>query len=234
MKDVLKKLAYGLSAVGLAGAMSACTDFLDNSENNYTSPALVSFYHASPDAPQLTITVEEKNFLNAPLAYSQYAGYKNFYVGNRVFKFRNAANTTLLDTTLALNPNNSYSVFIINNNESIETLVTTDTADAPGAGKAMVRFLQLSPDTNPIDVAIVGDAENTFSNQAYKTGTPFKEITARTFKLILKNSDTDEEILTSTNISLLAGHYYTIISRGFGNPPEGKTNTLSVQVVENE
>jgi hypothetical protein len=235
MEKLWKKLALGLGVVGLAGGLAGCTDFLDNSENNYPSAAQVSFYHASPDVPQLTVTVEEKNFLTGPLGYAQYSGYKNFYTGNRQFRFRNSSNaSTLLDTTLTLKMNNSYSVFVINNNATIETLVTTDTAEAPMAGKAMVRFIQLSPDTDPIDVAIAGQNENAFSGLGYKEGSAFREMSAGTFKVILKNSDTDDEILTSGDLTLSAGGYYTIISRGYSDTPEGNNNTLSVQIVEND
>jgi hypothetical protein len=235
MRKVWKKLAYGLITLGFVGGLSACTDFLDKAENTYPSTAEVLFYHASPNAPQLTITVEEKNFLDAPLGYAQYAGYKNFYTGNRHFKFRRSDNTsTLLDTTLSFSLNTSYSVFVINNNASIETLMTIDTAEVPSAGKAMVRFIHLSPDTNPVDVAIVGENKNIFTGLGYKHGSAFKQVDARTFKVVMKNSETDDEILTSNDMTLTAGHYYTIISRGFTNPPEGNTNTLTVQLVENE
>lgn len=236
MKTLGKKLVYGLTlTVGIGVGLSACSDFLDQGENMYPSAAEVSFYHASPNVPQLSVTVENKNFLTEPLGYTQYTGYKSFYTGNRQFAFKNPTNTsTLLDTTLTFTANNSYSVFVINNDERIETLVTIDTSDVPHAGKAMVRFIQLSPDINPVDVAVVGDNEDTFSDISFKEGSPFIEVPARTFKVMLKNAATDDELLTSGDITLTAGNYYTIISRGFNNPPDGNSNTLSVQVVEND
>ncbi|RAW00131.1 DUF4397 domain-containing protein [Pseudochryseolinea flava] len=234
MRKIQRTLVYGLCVIGFAGGLAACSDFVDDNDNTpYPSPAQVSFYNASPSAPQVTVTVDEKSFLNAPLDYTHFSGYLNFYTGNRHFKFKNGSNT-LVDTTLLLKNNTTYSVFVINHNENIETVVTTDTANVPNAGKAMVRFMQLSPDVDQIDVAFEGDAENTFAALDYKEGSVFKEVTARKLKVVMKNADTDDEVLTSGEITLQPGRYYTIISRGYKTPPQGNTNTLSVQVVAND
>lgn len=233
MRKFWKTLAYGLSMIGFAGGLAACTDFIDDGDNVYPAAAQVSFYHASPNTPQLTVTVEEKNLLNAPLGYAQFSGYLNFYVGSRQFKFKNGS-SILADTTLLLKQNYSYSVFVINEDATIETVVTIDTAEAPSTGKAMVRFMQLSPDIAPIDVSVEGENADRFSALAYKQGSVFKEMNAGTFKFIMKNATSDDEIFKTNNITLEAGRYYTIISRGYKTPPQGNTNTLNVQIVAND
>ena len=98
----------------------------------------------------------------------------------------------------------------------------------------MVRFMQLSPDIAPIDVSVEGESNDRFTALAYKQGSIFKEMSAGTFKFIMKNTATDDEIFKTNNITLQAGRYYTIISRGYKTPPQGNTNTLNVQIVAND
>jgi hypothetical protein len=214
--------------------VAACSDDLLDSDTNVPAVAFVSFYHASPDAPGLSVTVDDRSVFSE-IEYSEYSGYLNFYVGERNFKVNplNASNS-LVDTTFTFDLSKSYSVFFIDALSGMEALLTQDTADVPAAGKAMVRFVHLSPDAQALDINFNDQAgDPLFSGQSFKEGSPFKEISAGSNAFEVKSSGSDNTLLSVDDLNLKAGRYYTIITRGYTNPPQGNTNTLSVQVVEN-
>jgi hypothetical protein len=212
------------------------TSCLDEDENPVSEPvevAYVSIYHASPDAPDFDIVVDGRVINNNPFDYTAYSGYLNFFTGNRNIRFNAVnANNALIDTTFNLQEGKAYSLFAINRLSNIEALLVVDSAAAPAAGKAMVRFVNLSPDAPAFDVNV---ADSTgaplFAGTSFKEAADFREVEADNYTFEVKNSGGTEVVLTAKDVNILPGRYYTIVTRGFANPPQGNTNTLSVEVL---
>jgi hypothetical protein len=97
----------------------------------------------------------------------------------------------------------------------------------------MVRFVHLSPDATALDVAFDGQDNALFTNQGFKQGSPFKEVAVTETGFEVRAAGSNDALLTVDDLHLKAGKYYTIITRGFRNPPQGNNNTFSVQVVAN-
>lgn len=233
LKNAGRKMSMWASVLVLAGLIAACSDdFLDGRQNPSDAVAYVSFFHASPDAPGLTVSVDNRSVFSK-IEYTDYSGYMNFYTGDRTFKVSsfNATNS-LVDTTFNFTPRYTYSVFFIDQLSGMEALLVRDTAEVPANGKAMVRFVHLSPDTEGLDVKVEGQTSNLFTEQIFKKATGFKEINAGATSFDIKASG-DDDVLLSADVTLKSGQYYTIITRGFSEPPQGNNNVLSVQVVQN-
>lgn len=210
--------------------MSACLD--DDDSNIQPIPVgYVNVYHAAPDAPALDIVVDGNRINAAPFDYADHSGYLNFYTGNRNLKFKttNAANA-LVDTTLSVAEGKAYSLFVINTLPSLELLIVGDSADAPAAGKAMVRFVNLSPDSPAITVAEQGGSA-LFEDAVFKDATNFIEVDAKKYSFDVKSAENDEVLVNVKDVNIREGGFYTIITRGFANPPQGNTNILSVEVL---
>ena len=234
MQNTIQKSrsAIFLFSAGLIFLMAACTNL-----SNDPAPMLVAqitFYHGSPDAPSLQANVDSRPFLTDLLNYSDYTGYRDFWQGQRRFTF-NAPNasTALIDTTFNIVKEKTYSIFLIEPLTGIEALLVTDSAGVPSSGKAMVRFVHLSPDSPPMDVVIDGQNGKVFSDVSFKEAAAFREIAAGNFVIQLKDASSSDVLVTTPDLVLQTGKYYTIITRGFKNPPEGNTHILSVQIVEN-
>ena len=125
-------------------------------DDHVTQPipvAYVSIYHASPNAPGVDVYVDERP-VNT-LEFTDYTGYLNFFTGDRRFKINpfNASNA-LVDTTLTFDDGGFYSMFIVNDLAKIEALAVRDSASTPASGKAKIRFINLSPDSSPLDVTV--------------------------------------------------------------------------------
>ena len=225
----LGNLVRTLCLVALVLFMASCLDD-DDSQNQVTPVAYVSIYHASPNAPELDVIVDDRQVNR--LDFTDYTGYLNFYTGERNFRINpfNASNS-LIDTTITFTDGAFYSVFIVNNLPNVETLAVRDSSDAPAEGKAKIRFINLSPDAGALDVTD-GDS-SLFQTREFKKPSHFIEVDAASSSFVLQKAGSSDELVTVSDINLRPGRFYTIIARGFANPPSGNTNELSVEVIEN-
>lgn len=191
----------------------------------------VSIYHAAPDAPPLDILVDNSKVNGRPFNYASFSGYLNFKTGSRNVKFNSVnAASALADVTFDVAEGKAYSLFVINTLSGIESLVVADNAAVPAAGKAMIRFVHLSPDAPVVNVG-VQDGTSLFDNTSFKHATEFKEVDAKLYSFDIKSATTGEVVLSAKDITIEQGGYYTIVTRGFANPPAGNTNVLSVEIL---
>lgn len=221
-----------LMSVVLVVLLASCMDDDDGFINEPVEVAYVSIYHAAPDAPELDIVVDGRVINDNPFEYSSYSGYLNFFTGNRAIKF-NAVNaaSSLIDTTFNFEDGKAYSLFAVNTVPDVEALLVADSAASPAPGKAMVRFVNLSPDAGAFDVTSDGTTP-LFAAQSFKQATQFQEIDADTYTFAVKNTGGSDAIVSAADVEIIAGKYYTLITRGFVNPPEGNTHVLSVEVLD--
>ena len=219
-------------SVALMVLLASCMDDDEDFVSQPVEVAYVSIYHASPDAPQFDIMVDGRQINQNPFDYTAYSGYLNFFTGTRDIKF-NAynADNALIDTTFTFEEQKAYSLFAIDRLTNIEALLVVDSSDAPAQGKAMVRFVHLSPDAPAFDVVSDKGTDPLFAGRSFKQATAFQEIDADTYTFGIRNAGGSTEFVSAQDVDILPGRYYTIITRGFANPPEGNTNVLSVEVL---
>jgi hypothetical protein len=233
LKAILLKAGSWLTVVVLVVMLAACADFEDD-RIEPVPVGYVSLYNAVPDAPGLDISVDERQLNNTgTFDYADYSGYLNFRTGDRTIKFTtaNAANA-LAEAEVEVNAQKAYSVFLINRLADVETLVVRDSSAAPAQGKAMIRFIQLSPDAPEVTVEYADESATPWvSNAAFKDVSDFIEVDAATYTFNVKNKATDESIVEAESVRIQAGGYYTIITRGFTNPPAGNANIVSIEVL---
>jgi hypothetical protein len=223
------RLSSILCCAALVLVLASCLDD-DDRDNQVLPVAYVSIYHESPNAPELDVFVDGRPVNR--LEFTDYTGYLNFYTGDRNFKINpfNASNT-LVDTVYNFVDGGFYSLFIVNNVSNAETLIVRDSASAPSDGKAKVRFINLSPDAPALDV-VGGDSTALFSAQVFKSPSDFVEITPDVDSFAAKASGTTDALVSAKDLSLFPGRFYTIIVRGFANPPSGNNNALSIEVIK--
>jgi hypothetical protein len=237
MKDNFVKFSWGkvssiLCIVALVLLLASCLDDDDDQQIQPVPVAYVSIYHESPNAPELDVFVDNRAVNR--LEFTDYTGYLNFYTGNRNLKINpfNASNA-LVDTTMSFVDGAFYSVFIVNDLSKVETLAVRDSASAPASGKAKVRFINLSPDAPALDVTSNEASTPLFAGQAFKMPSEFVEVDAKEYSFDVKTSGGTESLVSVSDIDLRSGNFYTIITRGYSNPPAGNNNTLSIEVIRN-
>jgi len=211
--------------------MTGCLD--DDNPTPQQPVAFVSIYHASPDAGDVDIIVSSGTINNTPFEYGDYTGYLPFSPGKREFKVSEAgkASAVLIDTAFQFVDSRTYSVFIADSLLSIEAIVLGDSAATPGDGKAMVRFVHLSPDAPGVNV--LADDTDLFSDVSFKEGTEFKEIGAGNLEIKFQDVEGDNEVLyTESDMKFEAGQFYTIVLKGFLTPPDDNENEIDADLVK--
>lgn len=227
---------FRMGMVGLMACVSlvmgGCLDD-DSNDNIVDIPvSYVSLYNASPNAPALNVVVDDRLInSNAPLEYADYTGYLRFHTGKRTLEFGPyGANNVALDTAVTLENNRAYSIFVVDNYENAEVLVLTDSsATEPATGKAMIRFVNLSPDAAPLTLKVKDAAGNLTDAQPFKGATAFQEVDAQSYNFEITADG--QSVLNIPNVSLSAGAYKTVLVRGYKTPPAGNTSVLSGEVI---
>lgn len=225
----LALFAWGILTLTLTGCLDKDKDTAEPAK-----VAFVSFYHGSPDAPDLDILINSQRLNVLPFKYSDHSNYLSFLPGSRRIKFTpvNASNA-YIDTALTFQVDKAYSLFVVDKLQQMDILVVKDSLVTPAAGNARVRIINLSPDSPEVDLASTGTSNTTlFSNLSFKEDSEFKEVTAGTYNFQIKKSGSADVVLSVPNVDLVAGRNFTLLFRGFGTPPAGNTKTLSLQVVQ--
>lgn len=227
--ELLNKLVVILGSMAIMLSLTSCLD----DEGEPTPVAFVSIFHASPDAPDLDVVLDGQLLFDQALEYTDYSIYRQFFTGNRELEFSPYnANNVLLDTAYNFQADKAYSVFVAGEEDNLSALIVEDQADEPAEGNALVRLVQLSPDAPAVDFIVGEEDTPLFSDQAFKEVTDFTEVAADTYALAVTEVDGSEALVSVSDAELEEGDIYTVIVRGFVNPPSGNTNDLSIQIIQ--
>lgn len=225
-----RSIFYSLALLVL---LAACNP---DDEEFVTEPvkvAYVSIYHAAPNAPAFDISVDGRVINQNPFDYTAYSGYLNFFTGNREISFHSInADNALIDTTFNFQDGKAYSLFAINQTSGVSALLVADSAAAPAQGMAMVRFINLAPDGPSFDVSVDSSTAPLFAAKAFKEATQFVEIAAGDYTFDVTGAGGTEALLSARDVEILPGRFYTIITRGFVNPPDGNDHVLSLEILD--
>jgi hypothetical protein len=232
MNSVLKQIKLvALVGGALIFVLAGCN--LDKYENDPLPPAAyVSIYNASPNSPGLSIIVDQKTINNNTFDYAEHTGYLRFYTGARNIGFGPyGASSVDADTTVTFESDKAYSVFVVNTYQDADVLVLSDDTAEPAAGKAKIRFLNLSPDAPEVNLYAEGNETALFSGQSFKEASDFIEVDAKELDFQVKLASGGDAILNVPNARLQDGWIYTILVRGYRTPPGGSTAVLSADII---
>lgn len=214
--------------------MTSCLDD-DGGTVIPTEPiAYVSWYQGSPATPDLDIYVDNHRLnLSGPFEYTAFTGYSRYYTGERDFKVTPYnASSSLVDSAITLKADSLYSLFVTGSDAGdLELLFVEDNIPDDKEDKALVRLVHLSPDAPEVNVSESGSETPLFEGSAYKSVSDFMEIDAGSTTLEVRSADGEQIVEPVKDYNFIEGRVYTIIVRGYTNPPTGNTNVLQVQIV---
>ena len=220
----------------VASVLLAIPLFITGCLNNETPEVIdysyVCIYHFSPDAGDLDIYDNDEKINNGGYKYGTYSFYTPFTEGVHNIKFTVANSQDLLTSELIdLDLNTYYSLFVVNEANFMESVFGLDTLEQPESGKAMIRFINASPDASQlVDLAIV-DSDTLFENRFYGLPSGFIQRNAGTFDFVVNDSDADTAMITLQDAKLEGGRFYTIALQGYKNPPEDNDNDLELRLI---
>lgn len=232
MKETFRAGVTGLIACASLVLAVSCNIKDDNIEPSPVS--YVSLYNASPDAPDLDIVVDDEQINAYPFEYSDNTGYLSFYSGNRNLKFRpSGASNIAVDTTVTLETEKAYSIFVVDEFEKAGVLVLNDNSEVPAPGKAKVRFVNLSPDGESVQLKVKEEATPLTEGRSFKEASNFILVDAKTYNFEVTPEGNSTPILQLPDTHIQEERFYTILVRGYTSPPTGNTNILSAEVIVN-
>lgn len=216
----IKKTFSLLTVLVGCGILSGCMS--GDSPQPSTPVSYIAIYHASPDAPGVDVYLDTKKINTSAIPYGSYSGYLSLSTGAHELKFNEANSTTLLtEISLPLVENSFYSLYLVNELTAIDVWAIEDVPKTPASGNAEVRFVHVSPDTPSVYVTYDEETTSLFSDVTYKQTPSFKEVPAGTHTFYIKDTSTDEILLTISDQAVENAQFYTIILEGFSQPPTG-------------
>ena len=233
-KNNMKKTSVKfLSLLAMAVVFVACDK---DDDNTTTSKSKVMVVHASPNAPNVDVRINN-NIALTNVAYPNNSNYAELNSGSTNIKVSPTGTTTyVIDATADLEANKNYSVFAIDSVNKIKPGVVMDDLSTPAAGKAHIRFFHFSPNAPAVDIAVSGGpvlfSNRRFNDQAANASLAnFTAVNAASYNLEVRAAGTNTVVLSLPNIPLTAGKIYTVFAKGF----LGGTGTqaLGAQIIVN-
>ena len=213
MKISLKTTTL-LTALVITLGLSSCMK--DDFENTPISISGLSLVQASPTTEKLDVYIDNTRASIDDFVFGNKMDYLRAYSGDRtVTVTKKGLTTRLTSDVVKLVPDSAYTVFVVDKFEAIDLLTLRDDLATPAAGKAKIRFVNLSPDGGALNLAINGVATDLVDNKAFKEFSAFLPVDAAekvTFNL--KNKTTGIVEATITDAKIEDGKIYTIYAKG--------------------
>jgi len=195
-----------------------------------TSKARTTVTHASPNAPNVDILVNDA-VVATNVPYLASLAYTELNAGNNRIRVNvTGTSTTVIDATLPFDADKNYSIFAIDSVSKISAIRLDDDLTAPAAGKTHVRFVNLSPNAPAVDIAFAGGAV-LFPNYSFKQFSAFTPINAGTYNLEMRLAGTSTVVLSLPGVTLVDGKILTVYARGFFGATG--TQALGASVIAN-
>ena len=186
----------------------------------------IGFVHASPGTGALDFILDNQKIGN--FTYNNDRGYYAAYPGTRLVGVSKKDSLKYLTNgTATLRGGSFYSVFVVDTLKSTKLLLIEDDLKAPETEKAKVRFINLSPGSAPLDLAVEGNATALFTAKAFKEYTPFTAISpSESYTFQLKEGGAVKASLPAVKIE--KGKIYTIWAKGLKSTTDSTAFGLSV------
>jgi len=230
-KQILKRNA-GLIGMICLLAVSLTSCLKKHDEVAQPPVALISAINASPDAQPVDFYLDQNRANYNSIASGASLDYIRAFAGKRNATFNvNSTQQKIKTDTVTLKENQIYSLFLCNVVATPDYLLTRDTIVQPAAGKATVRFVNVSPDVPSATLAIQG-GDVLAQNKAYRTYSSFVPVQGNTtYTFEIRQGTTSTVLTTLPNISLRSGSVYTIWIQGLAAGTG--TTKISAQIQNN-
>jgi hypothetical protein len=209
MKMMTRRMAV-LAIAAAPLALAACND--DDSPAAPSATAQVRVAHLSPDAPAVDVYVNGTRAVSGA-AFKDVTSYLPVPAGSVSIRVTPSGATTpvVIDATLTLRENASYTVAATGLLAGIQPLVLED--DRGTTGQSKVRFVHASPDTPAVDVAVTGGPV-LFANVPFRQATQYPQVAPSTYDLEARPAGSTTVALQVPGVTLRPGTNYTIFAVG--------------------
>jgi lipopolysaccharide export system protein LptA len=220
-------------------------------QKDSTGKSYVAVANVSPTQTSYNVFSDTTNiYTGGTLGYGSVTGvaggnpYEMISSGNHTIRLKSANSIILLDSSRMFGNGNYYSYFVYDTGQ-VKTLVLSDSLNAPSSGMAKVRFLNLSPNSQTLNIWLVNTDTTqkdtvSFPNMVY-LGTSsdvsadslssFKTIPAGSYNILL-NSANQVNLFQENQLTFASGKIYTLYAKGYINNTQS-ADSLGLGVIRN-
>ncbi len=177
--------------------------------------ARVRVVHASADAPEVDIAVDNSDVLtNAPFS----VGSEYLLLPSDTYNIdvsASASSQSVINADLMFDTTTDYTIAAVNELAHIEALVLEDDNSHPAAGNIKVRLIHAAPSAGLVDIYITapGDDINslspTISNFDFKDNSDYLEVPAGDYRVRITLAGTKTVAIDTGTLSFTAGQIRT-------------------------
>lgn len=225
----MKKNVFLLSLASIAG-MTLFSSCLKHNDTKSTPSSAISVLHAAPGEPALDFYINSDKITSTPLPYTK-GGSLQEASGTYNFNFVNPANSdTVVHAQDSLKPGKFYSFIVYDTTTPLKLMtIQDDFATSQDASSSYIRFLQLVPGNDVVNVYI--DSVKSFSSRTFADN--LADASRSKFSLVSQGSHDYTAVSAAgdtlgqlTNIALRPGGAYTVYLSGI----HGHTDTTGVKL----
>jgi hypothetical protein len=198
-----------ISALVLIG-LSSCGGSSDDK-------AMLRIIHGSPDAPNVDVLVDDEAILTN-VAYKESSGYLDVEEGQRRIRVNVAGtDTTVIDATVTLSEDTSYSVIASNKVSNISALVLTDDTSATDNSTSGIRVIHNAPSAPAVDVYVTAPDGDLATSAPVLTNVPFGassaylDVAEGTYRFRVTVAGT-KTVAIDTTATVAGGSNYSVIA----------------------
>jgi hypothetical protein len=207
-----------LKLLSLLFAASALTAACSDDNTGPTAEARVRVVHASPDAPEVDVLVDDAEVLG-DVPYLTASDYLGVPAGGRNVKVNAAGSTTtVIDADVSLVDGTDYTVIASGLLAAIEPIVLEDDNSAPAAGNVKVRAIHGAPSAPAVDIYVTAPGADlaaetpALSNVEFGVVADYIEAPAGDYQVRVTPTGTKTVVIDSGVLTLASGQVRTAIA----------------------
>ena len=190
-------------------------------DNNAVAPvetASLRVLHASPDAPNVDVLVDNQVVLSN-VSYTHASDFLSVFQGTRNVKVNAAGtSTTVIDADLTFAFGSFTTIIATNFLARIEPLVLPDENFPPGGNILKIRVVHSAPSAPPVDVYVtapgvdINTTTATLSNVAFTEFSDFLEIPEGDYQIRVTTVGSKTPVFDSGTVTLDAGSIFSAVA----------------------
>jgi hypothetical protein len=175
--------------------------------------AKVRVLHTSPDSPNVDVYIDGNRVIK-DLPFKIVSSDLSLRAGKHHIDIYPTGNMvdSVLNKKITVEPGKSYTLATIDSVKKLRLLVFENQPTVP-VNESKVRFIHLSPDTPPLDIA-VKDRDVVFPKVSYKQATNYLGLTPMTVDLEAREVDSKTVLLPMPRVQFKPNESYTIVFVG--------------------
>lgn len=188
---------------------------------SYAAPgdARVRIVHASPDAPNVDISIDGTLVLE-DVPFFTATDYLDLAPGMHTIEIRRAgepSSSPLVTLMPVLGASQAYTIAAIGTFGALTGQVYNDNLSAPAAGSAKIRLFHLVPNGPPVDIRQAGNPTPLVDNLTFSNASGYVELAAGSYDLEVTTTLFGSDVVAASipDTELKAGRIYDVYAVGF-------------------